>query len=79
MTTSLPCGSGRGARGRDRRGAGDPAEVSGTTIECPMERVGLRYVVWDELKFDVPRARTPDSCITYGFNEDSPTRPPPKH
>ena len=69
---TLPCGSGRGARGRDRRGAGDPAEVSGTTIGCPMERVGLRYVVWDELKFDVPRARTPDSWITCGFNEDLP-------
>ena len=67
---TLPCGAGRGARGRDRRGAGDPAEVSGTTIECAMERVGLRYVVRDDLKFDVPRARTPDGWITYGFSED---------
>ena len=55
MTISLPCGSGRGARGRGGRRAGDPPEVSGTTSECPMERVGLRYVVRDDLNFDVPR------------------------
>ncbi len=41
--------------GRDGRRAGDPPEVSGTTSECPMERVVLRYVVRDDLKFDVPR------------------------
>jgi hypothetical protein len=44
--------------------------VSGPTIECPRERVGLRYVVRDDLKFDAPRARTPDGWITYGFSED---------
>ena len=37
-----------------------------------MERVGLRYVVRDDLKVDAPRARTPGGWITYGFNEDLP-------
>jgi acetamidase/formamidase len=45
-------------------------EVSGTAIECPMERVDLRYVVRDDLDLDAPRARTPHRRITFGFGED---------
>ncbi|MFQ5571524.1 MAG: acetamidase/formamidase family protein [Rhodothermales bacterium] len=44
-------------------------EVGGSAIECPMERVELRYVVRDDMRIGAPRAYTPVGWITFGFGE----------
>jgi acetamidase/formamidase len=44
-------------------------EVSGTAIECPMERVELTYRLRDDLPLTLPRARTPAGWITFGIHE----------
>jgi acetamidase/formamidase len=54
----------------DGHAAQGDGEVSGTGIECPMERADLRYVVRNDLELDAPRARTPGGWITFGFSED---------
>lgn len=54
----------------DGHGAQGDGEVSVTAIECPMERVRLRFDVVSDMPLAVPRARTPDSWITFGFHED---------
>jgi acetamidase/formamidase len=54
----------------DGHAAQGDGEVSGTGIECPIERADLRYVVRNDLELDAPRARTPEAWITFGFSED---------
>jgi acetamidase/formamidase len=54
----------------DGHAAQGDGEVSGTAIECPIERAELRYVVRDDLELDAPRARTQDGWTTFGFSED---------
>ena len=44
-------------------------EVSGLALECPMERVVLRFDV-ERGELSMPRARTADGWITFGFHED---------
>ena len=44
-------------------------EACSTAIECPMERVELRFVVHNEMKLKTPRANTPSGWITLGFDE----------
>ena len=44
-------------------------EAGGTAIECPMERVDLRYVLHDDLRIGAPRAHTPVGWVTLGFGE----------
>jgi acetamidase/formamidase len=58
----LSAGDGHGAQG--------DGEVSGTAIECPLERVQLTLDVRDDLDLRTPIARTADSWITFGFDED---------
>jgi acetamidase/formamidase len=58
----LSAGDGHGAQG--------DGEVSGTAIECPLERAQLTIDVRDDLELRSPIARTPDSWITFGFDED---------
>ena len=58
----LSAGDGHGAQG--------DGEVSGTAIECPLRRVQLTIDVRDDLDLRMPIARTPDSWITFGFDED---------
>ena len=53
--------------GHARQGDG---EVSGLAIECPMERAVLTLDVRDDLDLQTPIARTADSWITFGFDED---------
>jgi acetamidase/formamidase len=53
--------------GHARQGDG---EVSQLAIECPVERAVLTLTVRDDLRLDAPIARTPDSWITFGFDED---------
>jgi acetamidase/formamidase len=45
-------------------------EVSGTAIECPMERVDLTFHLHEHLHLTTPRAQTPAGWITFGFDAD---------
>ena len=54
----------------DGHAAQGDGEVSGTAIECPMDRVDLRYVVRDDLELDAPRAHSSVGWITFGFGRD---------
>jgi acetamidase/formamidase len=45
-------------------------EVSGTAIECPMERVEFVLRLHDEPQLSMPRARTPSGWITFGIHQD---------
>ncbi|HEX6351056.1 MAG TPA: acetamidase/formamidase family protein [Candidatus Dormibacteraeota bacterium] len=49
--------------GHARQGDG---EVSGTAIECPMERAELRFGVRRDLSITAPRARLADAWLTIG-------------
>ena len=53
----------------DGHGAQGDGEVSGTAIECPLERAILRLDVSD-LELRSPIARTADSWLAFGFDED---------
>jgi acetamidase/formamidase len=53
--------------GHGRQGDG---EVSGTAIECPLERAELTLTVRDDLPLRGPVARTGAAWITFGFDED---------
>ena len=52
--------------GHARQGDG---EVSVMAIECPMERVRLRFEVLDK-KIPTPRAETNEGLLTFGLHED---------
>jgi acetamidase/formamidase len=53
--------------GHGRQGDG---EVSGTAIECSLERAELTLSVRDDFQLRGPIARTADSWIAFGFDED---------
>ncbi|MFG1674643.1 acetamidase/formamidase family protein [Micromonospora sp. NPDC049282] len=53
--------------GHARQGDG---EVSGTAIECPMDRVDLTIGLRTDLTLDCPTARTPAGWITMGLGEN---------
>src|SRR5690242_7941985 len=53
----------------DGHGAQGDGEVSGTAVECPLERVTLRLAL-DERDLRSPIARTADSWLAFGFDED---------
>ena len=54
----------------DCHGAQGDGEVSGTAIECPLERAQLTLNVRDDLDLRSPIARTADAWIAFGFDED---------
>jgi len=58
----LSAGDGHGAQG--------DGEVSGTAIECPIERAQLTLDVRDDLDLRMPVARTADAWLAFGFDED---------
>jgi len=58
----LSAGDGHGAQG--------DGEVSGTAIECPLERAQLTLNVLDDLDLRTPIARTADAWVAFGFDED---------
>ncbi|WP_170006493.1 acetamidase/formamidase family protein [Bacillus fonticola] len=45
-------------------------EVSGTAIECPMDFVDITLIVREDMHLHMPRAKTPEEWITFGFHED---------
>ncbi len=53
----------------DGHGAQGDGEVSGTAIECPLERVQLTFGLSD-LELRSPVARTADAWLAFGFDED---------
>ena len=53
----------------DGHGAQGDGEVSGTAIECPLERVTLTLDVSD-LELRSPIARTADAWLAFGFDAD---------
>ena len=58
----LSAGDGHGAQG--------DGEVSGTAIECPLERAQLTLDLRDDLELRTPIARTTDAWIAFGFDQD---------
>jgi acetamidase/formamidase len=54
----------------DGHAAQGDGEVSGTAIECPMDRVELTFELRDDLPLKTPLARTDDAWIAMGFDED---------
>jgi acetamidase/formamidase len=54
----------------DGHGAQGDGEVSGTAIECPLERAQLTLDVRDDLELRMPIARTRDAWLTFGFDDD---------
>jgi acetamidase/formamidase len=58
----LSAGDGHGAQG--------DGEVSGTAIECPLERAQLTLDVRDDLDLRSPVARTADAWVAFGFDQD---------
>ena len=54
----------------DGHAAQGDGEVSGTAIECPMERVTLTFRVREDMPLQTPMANTPVGWLTLGFHED---------
>ncbi|HEX5324135.1 MAG TPA: acetamidase/formamidase family protein [Capsulimonadaceae bacterium] len=54
----------------DGHAAQGDGEVSGTAIECPMERVRLKFILRDDMPLSTPRAETSEGWLTFGFHED---------
>jgi len=58
----LSAGDGHGAQG--------DGEVSGTAIECPIDRAQLTLDLRDDLDLRMPVACTADAWVAFGFDED---------
>jgi acetamidase/formamidase len=58
----LSAGDGHAAQG--------DGELSGTAIECPLERARITIDVRDDLDLRMPIARTADAWLAFGFDED---------
>lgn len=54
----------------DGHAAQGDGEISGTAIECPMERVDLTLDLRDDWPFAMPVAKTPVGWITMGLGHD---------
>jgi len=54
----------------DGHAAQADGEVSGTGIECPMERVEFTFDLRTDLQLATPRANTPAGWVTLGFDPD---------
>jgi acetamidase/formamidase len=45
-------------------------EISGSALECPLERLELEFVLHPTRTLAMPRANTPAGWITFGFHEN---------
>lgn len=54
----------------DGHAAQGDGEICSQAIECPMERVRLRVSVRSDLRYSMPRARTPAGWISFGLDRD---------
>lgn len=53
----------------DGHGVQGDGEVSGTAIECPMDRVDLTFDVLSDFPISTPTAKTAEGWLTMGFGE----------
>src|SRR6266540_1387779 len=53
----------------DGHAAQGDGEVSGTAIECPMDRVELAFGLREDLELTAPQALTPAGWITFGLDD----------
>ncbi|MDQ3458106.1 MAG: acetamidase/formamidase family protein [Deinococcota bacterium] len=54
----------------DGHAAQGDGEVSGTAIECPVERLELTFGLREDMALRTPRAKTPSAWLSFGFHED---------
>ena len=54
----------------DGHAAQGDGEISGTAIECPVERAQLTLEVRDDLDLRQPIAWTPEAWLAFGFDQD---------
>ncbi len=54
----------------DGHAAQGDGEVSGTAIECPIERAELTFTLYPDLRLTAPRAETPEGYVTFGVDAD---------
>ncbi|KYP79269.1 acetamidase/formamidase family protein [Ferroacidibacillus organovorans] len=54
----------------DGHGVQGNGEVAVPALECPMDEVDLTFIVHDEMRLSMPRAKTPTHWISFGFHED---------
>ena len=54
----------------DGHAAQGDGELSGTAIECPMDRVQLTFRLHEDMRLRTPTAETETAWITFGFHED---------
>jgi len=54
----------------DGHAAQGDGEVSGTAIECGMDRVRLKFIVHPEMSIPGPRALIPGATVCFGLDED---------
>jgi acetamidase/formamidase len=54
----------------DGHGLQGDGEVSGTAIECPMDRVDLTFHLHRDTRIETPRAHTQAGWITFGFSQN---------
>jgi len=54
----------------DGHGAQGDGEVSGTAIECPLERAQITIDLRDDLELRMPVARVAGAWVTFGFDVD---------
>lgn len=45
-------------------------EVSGPALECPMERVSVRFELHNNMQLQMPQADTPAGWLTFGLHEN---------
>jgi acetamidase/formamidase len=65
----IPLAGGLFSTGDGHAAQGD-GEVSGTAIECPMDRVQLTFTLHEDMSLDTPAAAVHDGWVTFGFHED---------
>jgi acetamidase/formamidase len=65
----IPIKSGLFSVGDGHAVQGD-GEVGVPAIECPMEVVDLTFFVREDVKINMPRAKTPTAWVTMGLHED---------
>ena len=53
----------------DGHAAQGDGEVSGTAIECPIEKAELTFFLHEDMRLTTPRAHTPAGWLTLGFHE----------
>ncbi|PPA70734.1 acetamidase/formamidase family protein [Jeotgalibacillus proteolyticus] len=54
----------------DGHAAQGDGEVSGTAIECPMDKVDLTFILHEGITLNMPQANTPAGWIAFGFDDD---------